>query len=232
MAGSAAAFERFRQEAVSCGRAGKQVLVEKTAKHIMYLPKMFSLFPKTAKIIIMVRDGRDVALSIAKRYKRYNTSAFRICAEASRWILDNNSIRPYSNNTHILQVRYEDLVRDPEHTMHQIFDFLEGTPAPPEVLSQFKAASELKWGNVKAQQGDAPPNDQHGGLVNKHYRNWQVNQPLFDGRAQWAKHGTGLTDEQLREIYTCPMFTDLMISHGYLAAHNKSQWFDRVPRYM
>ena len=111
----------------------------------------------------------------------------------------------------------------------RIFNFLEGAPAPEEVLSQFKAASELKWGNVGVQTGADPPAHTHNGVVNKHYRNWQVNQPLFDGRAQWAKADSGLTDKMLKELYSCPMFTDLMISNGYLDRNNESQWYDRVP---
>ena len=105
MLGSAAAFERFRQESVACGRNGKVVLVEKTARHILYLKRMLQLFPGTAKILMMVRDGRDVTYSVAKRYNRTG-DAFSPCTESVRWTLDNNAARPYFKKKKLFKRQY------------------------------------------------------------------------------------------------------------------------------
>jgi hypothetical protein len=223
--GSAAAFERFRQASVECGRIGKMVLVEKTAKHVMFIKRILQLFPNSAKIVLMVRDGRDVTLSVAKRYRRDGVS-FRPCTEATRWTMDNAMARQFFKKKGIIhQVRYEDLIADASGTMNRVFQHLEGENAPPEVLSQFESASTLEWGKVKPQTGDPPPAD--SGVVNKKYRNWQINQKLFDGRGQWADPKTGFTDEQLRDLYACPQFEEYMKLFGYFNVENKTSWYDR-----
>ena len=124
-------------------------------------------------------------------------------------------------------VRYEDLIANPTKTMDGVFEFLEGEPAPPEVLAQFDLASTLKWGNVKAQAGNIPPPVSTGGLVNKHYRNWQMNQPLFDGRGQWSSGQAAFSDDHLKLLYSCPRFSDIMVMMGYLDPKNKTMWYDR-----
>jgi hypothetical protein len=229
MDGTAAAFERFRQDAAGCGRAGKRVLVEKTAKHILHLQQIETLFPGTAKVIMMVRDGRDVVYSTSKRYDRLGDQ-FSPCSESMRWTFDNKAAIPFVPNRNFLhQVRYEDLINNPSNTMHKVFDFLEGAAAPAEVLAQFETKADLKWGNVKAQGGDEPPGLTHGGVVNKHFRNWQINQPLFDGRGQWATaEQHPFTTLQLQALYDCPRFLDTMLQFGYLDPTNKTQWFDRT----
>lgn len=227
MMGTGAAYERFRQESVNCGRNGKVVLVEKTARHILYLKRILQLFPGTAKILMMVRDGRDVTYSVAKRYNRTG-DLLQPCTESVRWTLDNNAARPYFKKKKMFKrVRYEDLVANPKETMDDVFQFLEGEPAPPDVLAQFDSAASLKWGNVKAQAGEVPPPVSTGGLVNKHYRNWQMNQPLFDGRGQWSKGEAAFSNDQLKLLYSCPRFADMMVMMGYLDVANESMWYDR-----
>ena len=94
------------------------MLVEKTAKHIVHLPKMLEYFPDTSKVVLMVRDGRDVTYSTAKRWERLGPN-FLPCVEATRWIADNFGARPYSGDPRFTKVRYEDLVTQPEATINR-----------------------------------------------------------------------------------------------------------------
>eukprot|EP00039_Didymoeca_costata_P023458 m.7192 g.7192 ORF g.7192 m.7192 type:complete len:384 (-) comp3663_c0_seq1:39-1190(-) len=209
---SAAAFERYRQEAVACGRAHKQVVVEKTAKHVARMANILHYFADVVKIVVMVRDGRDVAYSVAKRFGRTGTK-FNPCVEAFRWVLDNRAVKPYLSDSRVYIQRYEDLIENPENAVHKLFQFLENEDAPAEVLAQFSQASDLPWGKVKPQKGEIPPDHDHNGLVNKKYRNWQVNRPLFDGRNQWK---TGLTPSQAQALFECQGFKEIMKQHGYI----------------
>lgn len=225
--GSRVAFESFRKEAVSCARAGKTTLVEKTPKHVRYLSEILRVFPE-ARIIFVVRDGRDVALSLAKRYQYSMNSKVSICLAGMRWTLDNLAAQHYLNASNVHVMRYEDLVANPHGTADELFQFLEHTDAPSEVHHEFGTLGELRWGRIppvsaKPKEG-MTQRTKRGRVVaiNKHLRNWQVNQPLYDGRGQWTKN---FTNQQLTWLYNCVNFKKQMFKFGYLDQQNKSQWF-------
>ena len=56
---------RMARFSLRCAAASKRRWVERTPKHIIALARIFEQVPD-AKIVAIVRDGRDVALSLAK----------------------------------------------------------------------------------------------------------------------------------------------------------------------
>lgn len=105
------------------------LLVEKTPQHIEYLPLLRRLFPR-APIIHIVRDGRAVVSSLARMpwWHRGATGAAAYWAEwvprASSWV---------RRDANAIEVRYEELVRDPEAVLAQVTQCL-GIPYTPAML--------------------------------------------------------------------------------------------------
>jgi Sulfotransferase family len=105
-------------------RAGKPRFGDKTPPYVAIVPELLALYPD-ARFINLIRDGRDVAISFVDAHfhgRPYHadfewTQALRF---AERWRASTHADR-------ILDVRYEDLVRDPETVLRRICDFLGET---------------------------------------------------------------------------------------------------------
>ena len=85
---------------------------DKTPQHIFYLTEMKALFPD-AKFIHLVRDGRDVAESLSKVFLGPKS----IYGIAQRWEKSMDAFRQFRkmiDKNQILQLRYEDLIRNPQ----------------------------------------------------------------------------------------------------------------------
>lgn len=80
--------------------------VEKTPRHINYLGEIFDLLPNS-KVIYMVRDGRDVAISMKKRFNNIDTGI-------ERWIHDNSNGLKYINDDRVIVLKLEDFVINPK----------------------------------------------------------------------------------------------------------------------
>jgi hypothetical protein len=163
-----AAMKRFDLETIA---AGKRRWVEKTPRHIHSLKAILDERPD-AKILLIVRDGRDVACSIRDRGGSLESGI-------ARWIEDNEAAREYWSHPNVHLFKYEDLVGDFEGTMRRIMDFLgeEFEPA----LRNFHEKPKKYYAD-KIEKPDTAAGQNHN-----QYRNWQINQPLFDGRGRWQK---------------------------------------------
>lgn len=53
-----------------------------------------------------------------------------------------------------------------------------------------------------------------------------MNQPLFDGRGRWKKpqNEGGLSDAQLKYLFRCSGFRDLMGEFGYIDRKDNNTW--------
>lgn len=151
-------------------RAAKPVLLEKTPKHIRRLDLLFRLSPH-ARLIVPVRDGRDVAASIAKR------NGGDLDKGIDRWIADNTIVSAIRNQPNVFCYRYEDFIENPQFMLKKICGFLEIDWR--ESLFDYHKQSR-NWFNQKAVKAAAA--EEH-----EAYRNWQVNQPIFDGRNKWRQ---------------------------------------------
>ena len=97
--------------------AGKRVLIEKTPRHIRHLDLLRATV-KNAKLIIPVRDGRDVAASITARFGN------DLQAGINRWISDNQIVAAQLGRPDVFFFRYEDFVESPAGIISEICAFL------------------------------------------------------------------------------------------------------------
>ena len=88
--------------------------------------------------------------------------------------------RPYWDHPRLHLVKYEDLVSDSENTLKGVCEFLD-LPYDSEMLS-FHEQKENWYTEEMVRPKSIKSNEDHNNL-----RNWQVNQPIFDGRGRWEK---------------------------------------------
>ena len=121
--GVGAAFRAYAKE------HGKSRWADKTPDHAEHIPLLAAMFPD-ALFVHLLRDGRDVALSVIELSKEHTgprhppqspaSAAFfwgrrmRRVASASRELADR-----------LAMVRYEDLVKDPEPELRRLCAFLD-----------------------------------------------------------------------------------------------------------
>lgn len=105
---------------------------DKTPLNVNWMPVTLKVFPK-ARFIHMLRDGTDVISSWLKM------NGFTLKGRALRWKSAVRTARQFSeaHPQRLLEVRYEDLVREPETTVRHICSFLklDFTPAMMESLA-------------------------------------------------------------------------------------------------
>lgn len=108
---------------------GKPRWGDKTTVHVLYMNEIRSLFPE-AKFIHLVRDGRDVAESLF-RVAIGKKSAW---ANAHRWVGYLEAAEAFQRRVPpgvFLEIRYENLVRQPEEELRRVFAFLGVDAAAP-----------------------------------------------------------------------------------------------------
>ena len=161
-------LEKLEQETF---KNNKKRFLEKTPKHLYFIDDILSFYPK-AKILISIRNGFDVINSFLKReknfviaYQRYITDGFEIL----KW--------KKKNLENIKIVKYEDLIENTIQHLKNICEFIE-EPYQQNLLEYYKKPK--LWYDKEIKK----PNDISD---NPKLRNWQINQPLFDGRNRWKK---------------------------------------------
>jgi hypothetical protein len=102
---------------------------EKTPEHTGHLPGIQRLFPE-AKIIVLHRDGRDVASSLS----RMPWMSRSLYANFVVWLYYHRVIQRMKDYApaHLYFARYEDIVADPHRGLTGILNFL-GLPYEPAV---------------------------------------------------------------------------------------------------
>lgn len=100
-----------------------QMWGDTTPLNTIYLPEVFSLFPK-GKYVFLLRDGRDVMASYHKGGEEFLGHLAKPTNGAAHW---NHSIEKYEwlkKRTDVLLVRYEALVSEPERILTEICTYL------------------------------------------------------------------------------------------------------------
>jgi hypothetical protein len=108
---------------------------EKTPEHTGHLPRIRRLFP-AAKILVLYRDGRDVAASLSRMpWMSSNVYVNFLVWLYYYWVVQSEKRKSHAN---LYFVRYEDIVAEPEKRLGAILQFLE-LPYEPAVAEG--------WGN-------------------------------------------------------------------------------------
>jgi len=127
-------------------RCDKPHCGEKTPGHLGHLDALMADFP-AAKIIVIIRDGRDTALSIAALPWWSDTIAaaadtWRNAARIARAALARDPAR-------VIGVRYEDLVHKPQTELARLMDFVglafEPRQLDASIVSPVVLARSLPW---------------------------------------------------------------------------------------
>lgn len=103
---------------------GKARWGDKTPYYVMHISKLLEWFPD-AQIVHLIRDGRDVALSLFGRQHDFFVYNSYIAAEY--WetsVVRGHAIGKTLAQWQYLEMRYEDLLANPEETMKMLCDFL------------------------------------------------------------------------------------------------------------
>lgn len=172
LAGNRAAFLRTTREfTLQALRAGKARWAEKTPSHIHHMREILEWLPR-ARIVLIMRDGRDVAYSIKRRTGDLDKGI-------ERWIEDNQAGLRWIGHPRVYALKYEELITDFKPTVEGLLSFI-GETYHPQVEDHHKF--EKHWYSDTAEK---PPN--RAKANHRAFRNWQIHQPLFDGRNQWKE---------------------------------------------
>ena len=183
--------------------AGKRRWVEKTPANVFHLDRLFQNLP-ALKVIIMVRDGRDVACSMRVRFQESMGGPEAAFAHGvARWHDENMQWLRHMNHPGLLMIKYEDLIKQFEPTMIRIAEFL-GEACEPALL-EFHRSSKNYLHNSKVDSAPEPTQANINQL-----RNWQVHQPLFDGSGRWRTEMSG----EERAVFKANA-GELLITFGY-----------------
>lgn len=109
--------------ALYAGRDGKTRYADKTPKNVRRMPSLASMFPE-ARFIHLIRDGRDVALSL--REMPWGPSS--VAGAAVHWRRNVEKGRRGGARLgpgRYLEVRYEALVADPEAVLRSLCNFVD-----------------------------------------------------------------------------------------------------------
>lgn len=110
---------------------GKPRWADKTPNNVRVLPKLLTWFPR-GKFIHLIRDGRDVVCSLRHHPRERIVDGRLVPVKrdnpigqcATRWLKDTSAGFAFRGHPRYLEVRYEELVMNPEHTLQQICSFV------------------------------------------------------------------------------------------------------------
>ncbi len=168
--------------------------VEKTPNHINCIGRLWELAPE-AKVILILRDGRDVACSLRNRFGDLRGGI-------ERWINDNGSGKRYWRHRDVHVLRYEELVEDFQSTVTSILHFI-GEEYEPGIEDYHQTPA-----NHRARVAERP--QEVSGKDHGRLREWQTSQPIFDGRGKWKS----MTDDE-KGLFK-KLAGEMLIEYGYV----------------
>lgn len=118
-------------------RFGKPRWGDKTPPYIVSMSLIQKLLPE-ARFIHIIRDGRDVALSINHLWWGPNS-----IQETAKWWMSriNEARRQVNDLQYYLEIRYEDLVLETEFTLRKLCNFID-LSWDPIMLDYYKRAKK------------------------------------------------------------------------------------------
>ena len=103
-------------------RFGKSRWGDKTPVHCLYMDRIEAVLPE-AYFIHIVRDGRDVCLSLRRMWF---SPGWEVETQARYWCDFVSAARSHgARSRHYLEARYEDLVTDPAAVLRRICELIE-----------------------------------------------------------------------------------------------------------
>jgi protein-tyrosine sulfotransferase len=147
------AYRHFIEELLSkyLRASGKARIAEKSPNNVFYFPQLAQIFPDSP-LIHVIRDGRDVVSSLltmdwvsiatGKKFPYVESAQ----AAADYWKKSVTAGRRSANHPAVkgryYELRYEDLVRQPDATLRALFEFID-EPWDPAVLEYHRVERNL-----------------------------------------------------------------------------------------
>lgn len=128
-------------------RSGAVRWGDKTPEHVSHLAEIIRDFPD-ARLIHLVRDGRDVAEAF-RRMVIGPVSAAGLAGEWRRKVMSWQTFCCEHETANTLMIRYEDLVREPQEAVRGVLEFL-GEPYIDTVASYMSTSLSQ---NIQATEG-------------------------------------------------------------------------------
>ena len=127
-------------------RYNARIVVEKTPAHMTKTPRILEWYPG-AKMIHIIRDGRDAGLSLLRAPWTHNN--LRRHARTWRWCIKRMAQFRKTYPGSILEIRFEQLLAHPEGTLREISEFIgvsfEPTQLQPADGDRTVPAWESEW---------------------------------------------------------------------------------------
>lgn len=150
-------------------KAGSKRLLEKTPVHVKEIKRILEIFP-SAKIVIMIRDGRDVACSMKERFGNIEIGI-------KDWVDYNEAWIPFKDIKNIYPIQLESFLANKEQYITKLLFYLD----LPYCDTLFEYHKESKIFFTDFNPEDVMQKTQF------ERRNRQVNQPLFSNTSRWEK---------------------------------------------
>jgi hypothetical protein len=139
-----ALYADFQSEVLA--RSGKTRWAEKDPTYTLHLPFIEELFPD-AVYVHLLRDGHDVVASFKDRWG-YASAARAARTEWARYVDSARDLGAHLPDDRFLELRYEELVTNPESQGQRLFEFL-GEPWDASVLdfdaAEHTATDRYEW---------------------------------------------------------------------------------------
>lgn len=189
-------------------KQGKSRCGDKTPGYVKQMGIVQRSLPE-ARFIHLIRDGRDVALSREGRISSEEMSVERHALIWKRRI--NRARRQVRRLEYYVEVRYEDLVRDPEQALRKICEFIE-LPYDPAMLDYHEHSGE------RLQEIDRDLDDEDGGALRPAEERMEAHslvteEPQEDRIDRWR---TDMPPEDIAEFEA--IAADLLEDLGYEVA--------------
>ena len=137
-------IDRFFREILN--RSRKNRWAEKTPANCYTIGNFLDLYP-SGRYVQVVRDGRDVVPSLMKK-------GISLEEAVRTWTSMTAVALPYRRHPRYYEIRYEDLVRDPEDSLRGLMRFLELSGEPGSLME--RARSLAVSGFVSSTWGARP----------------------------------------------------------------------------
>lgn len=167
-----------------------QYLVEKSPNHIESVGIIRQIFP-TAKFIHLVRDGRDVYISVRAATRSWmpnwkNTFARSVRVHAGSWRSEIEKAQQAQQQLggDFMQITYEELHHDPKAGYQKLFDFA-GVPYDGQILDDIFQKTDFQTNYQRDES-----NFRRGGRV----QDWKHHMTLLEALQFNYKAGQTLID--------------------------------------